>query len=97
MKKLLIIFFIAIFIFSLISYASARAAIEDKELRDGSKLVFVKKHGKGLWFHINGNRKVADGTYRLSNGQDCTVQRGIIDDNNPVLKGKHLQTSKSAM
>jgi len=84
MKKIYLIFFVTAIILILVGSAVA-IIINDKELHDGRKLELVKQNGKELWFVVE--RKLADGTYKLKNGKNLMITKGIIDDNHkPVLK-----------
>jgi len=84
MKKIYVIFFVTAIILVFVGSAVAIIIIDTKELRDG-KLELVKQNGKELWFVVE--RKLADGNYKLKNGQNLMFTKGIIvQDPKPVIK-----------
>lgn len=95
MKKLSTIFFIVVFMSVIAGSAVAIMTVNKKQLRDGRELQLIKKGGQELWYVVK--RKLADGPYKLSNGQDFTVKKGImIDDKPSMLPGIKAKQSKGA-
>ncbi len=78
MKKSLIMFFVALFVFGIFGSASAARAVKQQQLRKGSRFELVNKNGKPLWFVVNkdGSRSIADGDYKLSSGKIRNFKKG---------------------